>query len=279
MDPHITKLPFWQTVWACYRLTWRHAGTILSYSWPLLIVLLLTRGLITWVTFEGPQKTISAGANFWTGDTILMFTQTIAFILASAMIAVPWHRYLLLGTPPTTSDLNPFQLRIWRYMKWELLIFVPLIPAIWFSIGLVELGRTVMPPVDAEIITPLDKLLMGFGLLPGWLVAARISPVYPARAVDDMSSLSSLWNLTQGNSWRLMAGAGLAIAPSWIGSELCALLIEPTAKVSRLTSVASDGVTDLIDMTAGMTIVTFLSLAFIFFRRMPAPEAALGTAA
>ncbi len=89
------KLPVWKTALECYRLTFRHLGDLLRFSWPWLLLLIALSGALYWGLYPAEQEAL---AKTGTGSNLLwILTSALISTAIGAFIAVPWHRLLFLG--------------------------------------------------------------------------------------------------------------------------------------------------------------------------------------
>ncbi len=252
------------------------AAVRLALPWMLLV------GAITYFSLVSSASSISAlpstvpEAALWQ-EAVQGFVQLFAFV-AGCIVAVAWHRRILLGEQAMTALPSSFTLRyIGITLLMVLAIFVPIM-----LFGLLTVAA-------AAAFGPWIGALMLFVPLVAALVAAlRLSLVLPARAIGDTGlRLRDSWALTTGNTWRLIGGTilsavipaivlNLAIMPFMFGGmpemdpkkpnlDLLSAWMQSLALPSALIAMGY--------MIVSMIGIGFLSYAYRHFRGSQAPAA------
>lgn len=254
------RLPFWKTVRDSYVLTGRHAGTFARYAWPALMLLVLAQAVLYWATFPAEMRMRADSAEFSLLDMAAPLAPMVLSMLVGAMVAVPWHRFMIEENhDPRALDGSPFARRTLVYFLYVLAGIVPvLIAAVPSGIlaGAIHSGDGAAIPYPEMAVAAVFIL----ALTPFF----RFSLVYPARAVGNTTGLWNLFALTRGNALRLAAGTLFVTLPS----ILLAFGLEgwsPTQAQDRSGYVMRSVTFEAVSMIAGMTIVTFLSLAYRHF--------------
>ncbi len=70
--------------------------------------------------------------------------------------------------------------------------------------------------------------------IPSAYVLGRLSPVFPATAIDQNESLKSAWDMTRGNGWRMLIVVGLL---PWIIGVATSLLLRTGASIIEVTVI------------------------------------------
>lgn len=132
---------------------------------------------------------VSGGAIL--GALLLSLLGLIGYVL----MAVYWHRYVLMGDPTQDSAIRPTARTLGRYIWCAILVglaqALALIPlSLVMGLGGAAFGWT-------GSTTPLSALIMGLliGIAALWL-ALRISVILPAAAVEDKMTLRQSWQVT-----------------------------------------------------------------------------------
>jgi hypothetical protein len=265
------KLPVWKTALDCYRLTWRHLGDFFRFAWPWLLGLSVINGLLSWLFYPVVRQHIAETGNGLISHVLLSVVLSTG---VGAMIAVPWHRLLLLAEPasPTVNFNVDAQKRTYFFQALAL-IGILMIPTI--------LGGLLSPdypkPSGDESLSDSDFmvlfLLLGSMIFMPWL--SRLWLILPGIAIGRRDTgISNVWATTRGNTWRIFWSGMLATFPllfatgfavyytfSDIHGDLLASFPYRSKSEFTLNGVG----TDLISMTVGMLYVTFLSLAYRHF--------------
>jgi hypothetical protein len=132
----------------------------------------------------------------------------VIMAIAQTLFAVAWHRFVLLG--PASGGprpIPPWRRRHWRFLGYLLLLefvfYVPTDRLLLFSIS---------PYVHFQINlwVILGTYLWSLAVL---YLAARLSLVLPARAIDRGLTLRQSWYRTQGQGLRLLVATALSTVP------------------------------------------------------------------
>jgi len=186
---------------------------------------------------------------------------------------VNWYRVVLLGPEGMVRPTLRWDRRHWRFLALGLLI----------GAALLMLGAVI------TMIVPLSAALVALGLL---YLAARISFVFPAAAVEEPYSLVYAWRHTQGQGGLrltlllLIAGLPLFLAVAYLASMLFAAVIgislfdlaalqrggEPAAnlmtdsgappEISPMAALSLKMVTEALTMAVMAVLYTIVALAF-----------------
>ncbi len=144
-------------------------------------------------------------------NAFTLLLMLLAPCAAYTHFGVNWYRVVLLGPEGMVRPTLRWDRRHWRFLALGLLI----------GAALLTIGATI------TLVVPLSVGLVALGLL---YLAARISFVFPAAAVEEPYSLVYAWRHTQGQGARLtllllLAGLPLFFAVAYIASMLFAAVI------------------------------------------------------
>lgn len=259
-EPQV-KLPVMATVRECFALSWRHAGVFFAYAWPWLLVLSLVSSLSYWQVDRASDARAENSAS-----EIVEWIASIAVPLAvGTFLAVPWHRYLILKETPDIAATYPFRKRMWAYFGIGVASFIPFIVAI---LAAFLSASSIFPenatPTGLLAIAPLVVAVIAFALVLASFM--RFALIFPGLAVDGSEGLSEVFRASKDNAFRLAVGSLLAIFPSLALSFGLTIVLDLPDMQNRFARTSIGVLSDLFDMIVGMTIVTFLSLAYRFFR-------------
>jgi hypothetical protein len=154
-----------------------------------------------------------------------------------SMFAVTCHRLVLLDAASVASQPVPrWSWRETRFFYWLvgtwLICWVAGIAAITLilNLAIMVIGNSITGWFDWA------PLVAG---IPAYYLFARLSPIFPATAIDRRVDLKWAWRLTRGNGWRLFVV--VAVLP-WLLSHFVGLLYRGNAtavETAMLTFVGS----------------------------------------
>ena len=218
-----------------YRLALRDFDTILRLSWfAVLALALLARLLASGAAPEGTgAAAVAAG-----GIAGLALLAGCA-VLVHAMVAVAWHRAVLLGEGPGSG-------RIYLRLGRRELVYgaAAVLFAVFFFTGATVLPVAVAAPLGGGA-GPLSILVFLAGLAAALVAIARSALVLPAIALDRGLDLAASWRATRGQSLRTTATLVLA------GLPLVATEFALMALFSRLQERDFGAAGALVDLVAG----------------------------
>ncbi len=201
------KLPILSTARGAYAFFWRHRRRFFSLAFPAIVVLAILTALVTWFwPLAG-----TAGQEIGWGE----IGAAVAGLFLWVMFAVAWHRrYLVPAEATTVGAALGWQQRHNRFG----------LAALGISV-LVLLGGALAGAVGSVVayLVPgggfgrtMIYLVSGLAFFFALYVYARLSLLFPARAVDHGLGFAECFKLTRGNGWRLVAIWVLVIAPFWV---------------------------------------------------------------
>jgi len=141
-----------------------------------------------------------------------------------SVFAVTCHRLVLLDAASVASRPVPrWSWRETRFFYWLVGIWLICWGAGIAAMTLIlNLAIMAMGPPSDGLFSEAQYLAS----VPAYYLFARLSPVFPATAIDRTVNLRWAWRLTQGNGWRLFLI--VAVLP-WVISEIVALLYRGNA--------------------------------------------------
>jgi hypothetical protein len=200
------KLAILSTARGAYRFVWQHRRRFISLAFPAIVVLSIVAALV--VRPYSP----AVGHELGWGEIVASVAELVLWV----MFAVAWHRRYLA---PAVAASTVGQALMWRRRHARFLLAA-------LGIGLlVLLGSAVIGAVvyliagdgpGGAMIFPASALAILYSLY----VYARLSLLFPARAVDRQLGFAECIRLTRGNGWRLVAILVLVIAPFWIALSI-----------------------------------------------------------
>lgn len=154
-------------------------------------------------------------------------------LLGYALMAVLWHRHVLLNGAERKEALRPSSAIFWGYI-WRALIvgLVQLIAAIPITLAMGILGT----PFDLSNTTSLPATFIGLlGSIVFIYVALRLSIVLPAAAIGHVMTVRRSWEISRPVSNQIWAVALLLTGLNMCVYALTALLL-PDAPIISLLS-------------------------------------------
>ncbi len=271
------KLPFWRTVIDAHVVAFVNVRKFLSFAWPWAILLVTAAAALNWAMWPLEQAATESGQLF--GSLWYFFLPLAASTLIGALVAVPWHRFVLMREAQTAASPLKQTAAAMKYFGVACLMFSPLLlpmAAIQIaapSLGLPAQSEIASQPSEADAAQSSKELAnfaassVAFLLGPCaalLYVPTRLYLLLPAIALHERQhSLRQLWNKTRGNFWRLYLGSGLVFALPFV-----AIVLQTTLQnddLTRATNTLSQVTAELILFTGGIIGVTFLSLAYQHF--------------
>jgi hypothetical protein len=256
-----TKLPVWSLAIGTIQLTFKHFTTILVYAWPWLILLAAISSAINW-TYYPWDKSILAGKE---GVLFAFMLLPLLWMAVGSLVAVPWHRYLLLDEKPRSVNIAYFAGTGLRYFA--IVTFFTFLPVLTGFIPILFLGE--FHGEDLQTFTSSDwTRIASISVVAALTIIclSRVALRLPALAIskNDFRFRNS-WMTTRGNALRMTAGALLAMFPALAFVYAIEWAVGSSSALSRIGYTVVQNIYDFINMTVGMTSVTFLSLAYRHF--------------
>lgn len=269
----IPKLPVWKTIADVYIVTARHLGDLIRIAWPWL-VLLIALSAALYAAYYDTERAATTGG---TSSSMLWILTLTASTIIGALIAVPWHRSILLGEHQTLSHGLALDSRKFAYVAKAVAIIASLL------LPLVAVTRTGSAEPESDAGT---KAISEFSLADFWpvlffllffaLIFAlnRLSLILPATAVDNRdATLRTAWRATRGNTLRLAfvsvvatflpclfpLGLGYLLAPAAIAA------LDANTAPNVIAFAVANTINEFLTILFGMLFVTFLSLAYRHF--------------
>ncbi len=264
------KLPFWRTVGQAYVIWANNLAGVIRISW--LWLLLMAPVLFAWSWFSIPLiaetvQAAAAGEDVPRTSGFLQLAQAIDLLIRLPMlasIAVAWHRLVLLDEHVE----NRTYLRLDRVVviyAGLFLLFALLATVPQYIIGPYA-GSATGAGALSDLLTRFLALFVG---VAGFYIAARLSIILPARALERTDiTLARAWKETRRNGWRLIWGYFLCTVPVSViaGAGSWWLL---AADESRPVTATGSVIVTYIAILGAPIAIGFLSLAYRHFLEEP----------
>jgi hypothetical protein len=263
------KLPVWATVRATYGSVKEHAEALA----------LLSRGTAatalaaTVLSYAAVQLILTderRGEEFLSlpiGERLAAYTSLPVLIVSVGVfiIIVRWHRMIV-------RDMTPGETRRWA-RRAALLYFARglLLGAIGGAIGIVcgllpvALMRGL--PIPDDVGRWLTVASIVGAVLAALLIVGRLSLILPAGAVGDYHvTMRRAWQMSRGNSWRILAGSALASGPVIVVDVLINGFVEalPSMSGNIASLLAMLTLSLLLFVLTAIVQASFLSYAYKF---------------
>lgn len=246
------KLPLWRTVRESYAWGLGHLPEVARKAWRVLAVLAGVSFVLHWVAHP-----YVADAGSVRGNLFSLIAIPAAIISFGAVIAVPWHRFILDGEPLPHMPLA-WPPRVVSYFVWAILLSAPL------YFGLLTLVSA-PEPVETEVsadITAFIILAEFVVLLAVTYALVRLSIKLVAVAVDNnAATIGEIWRNTSSNFWRLFWGTLLTLLPALVVG-IAIIYLAPDQGSARWLYAAANAINSIAEVLLGMVSLTFLSLAY-----------------
>lgn len=244
------KLPVFASLGEVLSGVTRHYFQLLAVAWPAVIIILASAFILGWQYYEagvfqayvsnngGPDlAAILAAQEKLAAPEVqaLSWTAQLGLMLASAVAAVRWHRFVLFG-----EGANGFGgikllrkedgLYIWTTIKVLALMFVALLAFIF----LVMTVAAMKLPETANLALGLIAFIVAFW---AYLVIFRLMLALPDASVGKGGRVFAVFRESAGNSWRLL---GLALL---VGLSMIAIMAVIALVIGLIVNVLGVGFT------------------------------------
>jgi len=164
---------------------------------------------------------------------LILMACGIAGILGYALMAVLWHRHVLLDRDGADTDIRPGMGLYWRYI-WRAIVlgFAQLLAAVPIGLAMMLLGGLVGSSPAA-----LTMIGLAAGVAFLW-VALRLSLVLPAAAMGRIMSVRESWEVTAPLAGALWALAVLLAVVSTLLGVISGVLLPEDPGVRLLLDSA-----------------------------------------
>lgn len=222
------KLPVFRSVGEVFSGVTRHYFQLIGVAWPALIFVIVAMALYAWsfqqagigelfdlINAEGvPPQEISAAYEAVAERAMgpLYYAGLVLATLASAVAAVRWHRFVLMGEGGSilfrTEDLR----YIWTFIKVTLLYILMAVLLFGLVFGIAAIagvaGRGGNPPGAGFLGAVLAiGMFVGYLLIIG--VFMRMMLALPDAAIGLSGKVRAVLAATRGNTWRMTGYAVL----------------------------------------------------------------------
>ena len=189
------KLDVMATVSEAYRGAWTHFSEMFHLIWlPGAVYILLS---ITSMLLD-PKK-----------DTFFILLLELGSLFLWPMIAVTWHRFILLGDEPAGRIHFSFGRREARFLLVTIMLSLFMLPGLLCFMLVGAMAQAGQGSTLAGLIAVVGMVLE----IAGIFFLVRLSLMLPAVAVDEAVNAGRMLERTKGNFWRLAGVAVLSALP------------------------------------------------------------------
>lgn len=238
--------------------TFGHVGVLARLAWPPVLFALILRLAIGWL-WSGDTAAMATTGQPSGGAVLAILLSALVILLAIALIAVSWHRYVLRGeVAPFPTDAATFRFLLYQIWLGFLGLAVLFLAVIVLSIVLGAVGG----PSIVQAMGP-EQMLSG-GIVQAFIIQAVVTAlitvpfafyglVFPATAIGDRG-------LVAAESRRLLRGHRGAALQALIAVPILFLVLSTVIGLALDAVWTPDG-----ELGAGMIIVNLILLLITVF--------------
>ena len=261
------SLPVFETVGQSLGYSLKNIGLMFKLSWLWVILLVVLGAAFLTLFGDVPQiegQTVPGGGAI-AGFAVLM----IVYFIAIYSIAVGWHRVLLLGEQPGWINFNVGRREL-GYFGYTLLI--ALLAAFPMLIGFLIVGALTSFSTDSREAVGLGMIAVGAaGVIVMLLLMGRLQLVLPGTAVGDRRvAIRQSFDLTRGNSWRILGGFLLISLIQIVPNVLSTLADPEVIDLGAMIGLVLNVVSIALSVFIGFAAVSYMSFCYWFF--VPPPQ-------
>ena len=222
------KLPVWEIAAHTYRFFWAERRQFWLLAVPAIAVVSLLSSVAEWRAAAAAERIdlIEEGAAVLQTPISVLFLaaiSTFAKVWAYVCYSIAWHRsYLVPCEHVTIGSCYLWGARQWQFL-WALVKISVVLTLIIIGgiLAISLLAGLSTSQMNSEVF---QVQAMGPPIIIMFFVAAiligatymRLTVLLPAAAIDEGTSISRVWALTQGNAFRLLGIAILVSIPMGI---------------------------------------------------------------
>lgn len=263
------KLPILATLRATYGSIRAHADALPTLARGTAIVAAVAAVL----SVASVQLILSdehAGAAFLAsppGERAAAYTSLVSFVVLLGLFAiiVRWHRMIVRDVTATETRRKVAGAAALYFARGVLVGWIGLAIAVVAGLLPLTWARDLGMPSDARWVFSIAWIA---GVIIGaLLIVGRLSLILPAGAVGDYQvTMSRAWELSRGNSWRILTGSMLASGPVALANVALNGLFDalPTTNASVPALVAALILSLVLFVVTAIVQASFLSYAYRF---------------
>jgi hypothetical protein len=264
----MVKLDIVGTVVESYKGAWSHFADMVKLVWAPVIVYIAANVMHS-LSVQQSTTDIDPGdieAVFqasWGWQAALV---TLLGLFLWPIIAVAWHRFVLLGETSSSALYFKFGRREARFMLTSIFLSLLVVPGVLVMI--VGAGTTF-----ASFAVPVGLVLMVAGLV----YALRLSLLLPAVATDAPVDARMILDATQGNVLRILAAHFLNILALLVVAIVVSILIGVVALVmGPVIGIIGSAVLGIFAQIISVAILSIMYRDLVLSRQAPASPTEIG---
>ena len=234
------KLDILGTVREAYGGAWTHMGEMLRLIW-LPGLLYLATAVVS--MFVDPAENLL---------TSLLLNVVALFLWP--IIAVTWHRFVLIGDAPSGSFHLHFGRREARFLMVSFFLFLLLLPGLLLAMAGTAVAQEQPQSTAGSLLGFIGMLL----ILVAVYFFVRLSLLLPAAAVDDPVDARLVLERTRGNFWRMVAVFALIVLPI----ALCVILLASLMQAMPALAILGAAAFAVISIFFAIVNVAVLSVVY-----------------
>ncbi len=264
----MVKLDIVGTVTESYKGAWSHFADMVKLVWAPVIVYIAANVMHSLsvqqsTTDVDPADLEAVFQASWGWQAAIV---TLLGLFLWPIIAVAWHRFVLLGETSSSALYFKFGRREARFMLTSIFLSLLMVPGILIMV--VGAGTEF-----ATFAVPIGLVLMVAGLV----YALRLSLLLPAVATDAAVDAQMILDATQGNVVRIFAAHFLNILALLIVAIVVSILIGVVALVmGPVIGIIGGAVLGIFAQIISVAILSIMYRDLVLSRQAPAPSSDTG---
>ncbi len=261
----MAKLDVVATVSEAYKGAWSHLGDMVKLVWaPVILYLggmmavisLIQSRMLQVPPDPTPEQVQAFSAELV--ETLIGWPLVVIFLLTLfvwPIIAVAWHRFILLGETGASTFNFRFGQREARFLLLTIFISLLSLPS-WI------VNSLSMSVEQGTVVATLLGLVSAALYLAGIFYTIRLTLLLPAAAVDEPLNVGKILSITKGNFWRLLAAQVLTGAIFVMIFLVASFVLGTVALVMGLTAIVQPMLAGIMLMGWMILSVAVVSVAY-----------------
>ncbi|MGV3490579.1 MAG: hypothetical protein ACO1OG_04580 [Devosia sp.] len=181
---------------------------------------------------------------------IINLVIALLYLVAFSVIAVAWHRYILLNEP-VDGYIPRFERQpLIAYIRYSLLLAVILIG--------IAIAIAIVAGLLSNLIGQLAIVILIIGYIFMLIASYRLSPLLPASAIGRPMRVAEAWQSTAGATWSIVVLAILSLIGAYVIDLPAAALAVYGGQAGGFLAMLWTLATGWVKFAVGISIVTTL---------------------